>query len=180
MPLDVPFLPNQRVIVFQADLSSGDTLGYHGIIVQLHAKSRFQYPNDPERWVYRVSVPCLGRHVDVASMDLFATEGLNDFPLRLETALSQPVCEFRFNSPIEEDNCQIEGAFRMPPRKWVTFTFRKSERPQAEYKLSFELDGLQLGAGQLHYEVPTTDRLDRQFVLRAIAGIIGTEKVHDD
>ena len=178
--LAVPYLPHQRVIVFQADLMSGDTLGYHGTVMRLHATSHRQHPSNPERWIYRVSIPCLRREVDVASIDLFATEALNDSPLASESAASQPVCEVRFETQIGEDNNQIDGDFRMPSRKWVRFTFRKNEQSQAEYKLSFQLDGFQLGSGHLRYNVPMFDRLDRQYVLRAIASIVGTEKRHGD
>ena len=179
-PLAVPYLPHQHVIVFHADLMSGDTLGYHGTIVQLHATSQRQHPNNPERWIYRVSIPCLGRQLDVASIDLFATKALNDFHLPSETAASHPVCEIRFQSQIDEENDQIDGAYRMPSRKWVRFTFRKADQLHAQYKLSFELDGFQLGSGYLRYNVPTTERLDRQYVLRAIASIVGTENRQDD
>lgn len=175
-PITEPYQPHQRAIIFRDDLASGATLGYHCTIIRVRTRSVRRYPNRPDRWVYRVFVPYFNTHMDVVSYDLFVTGVIDTANLPPEPPPKRPAYELRFDSQMAEDNHEIQGAYRSPGREWVRFSFCKCDQPVSDYQLSLQVDGFQIGAGRLGYNVPMTERLDRRFVLRALAEITAVEE----
>lgn len=175
-----PYRPNQRAIVFQDEQASGDVLGYHCTIVRVRTRSVRRHPDRPDRWVYKVYVPVERTHKDVESRHLFVTGGIDPPEWSEEEAAIEPICEFRFDSEIADDNDEIRGAYRVPGCQWERFLFRKGDQPVPDYQLRVPVGGFQVGAGNLCYNVPATDRLNRRYVLAALAEIVGVKAWQPD
>jgi hypothetical protein len=168
-----PYEPCQRGMIFNDDCATGDTLGYHCTIIRVHSSSVCQHPDAPEKWIYRVFVPHFDKQMDVAANDLFVMGGVDSSKVPLEPDSNRPPCDLRFYSHVAQDNELIEGAVRLPGRDWVCFFFRKRDQQFPDYQLRLPVDDNPSGFGNLFYNVPKSRRLDRQFVLGALADIVG-------
>jgi hypothetical protein len=160
-----PYKPRQVVIVFTNDLASGQTIGYYGTILRVLAATVSQNPARPDRWMYRVYLPYLKKYLDLEARDLCVTESIdpNELP-------AEPACEIRFSSTIDLDNREIHGAYRVPSRDWDYFLFQKCDEANSSFQLRLPIGA---GHGTLYYNVPATIRLDCDYVLHAIAEILG-------
>jgi hypothetical protein len=160
--------PGQRVAVFPTDAASGATLGYYGTVVKVFFQTVRAHPSDPSRWMYGVYVPAIRDEVelkggDVVALGPAAEEGVEDgLAVRFETLPGV-------------DNDELQGVFRPLRGDWGYFQFRKRRQPQASYQLRAPVIGpCSIGEGVLVYNVPCEQRLDRCFVLQALAQVMGT------
>jgi len=168
-----PYQPHLCAIIFRDDVDSGATIGYHCTIMRVHTSSISASPDRPNTWIYRVYVPYFDAHMDLAASDLFVTGGVDVFPLPPERGPVHPVCELRFDSHVFDDNNAIEGSYRFPGRQWRRFSFRKCDQLTPSFQLRLAVNGVEVGSGSLFYDVPTAQRLDRSYVLSALAEIVG-------
>lgn len=165
-----PLQPRTLVVVFKESPESGATLGYYGTITRVLNSSVVRHPEQPDWWIYRVFLPHFNRHFDIPARQLIATANVDPTePSR------DPVCELQFDSRPNADNDEIHGAYRLPSRDWDFFDFRKSDQSAPTYQLSMPLELPRKRASKLSYQIPSTEVLDRDYVLRAIGEIIGVE-----
>jgi hypothetical protein len=161
-----PFEPRQHVIICLDDPESGGTLGYYGTIVRVLGRSKTEYPDQPDLWHYRVSIPAQNRKVNVPSCMLLATGILDP-------------CEFAdldgkiaFDERPHSDNHELSGSYRLPARGVTYFTFRKSAAPVATYQLAMQMDS-DPPESILVYHVPQKAKLNREYVRQAIFDLLG-------
>jgi hypothetical protein len=123
-----------------------------------------------------VFVPYFNAQVDVVSQDLFVTGEIDESGVLGEARTDIPMCEVQFDGDLTADNEIIDGAYRLPGRGWDRFVFQKFEQSHPSYQLRMPVSGGRIGPAVLCYNVPGKDRLNRAYVLRALAEIIGIEE----
>lgn len=85
--------------------------------------------------------------------------------------------EISFDTGLEPDNRIIEGSYRVPGRFWQVFLFRKERKPgESVPELCHHFGAWPSGMTGLEFDVPTDDVLDRDYLLRALAGVFGTDE----
>jgi hypothetical protein len=108
----------------------------------------------------------------VAAYDLFVTGEHDSSELPPDPHSQSAVFELQFDRAVADDNARVEGGFRRAGGRWSRFVFVKAPQPRPEYQLHMPVFGQQTGAGSLLYHVPQADRLDRRYVLPALAEIV--------
>lgn len=166
MSTDSPFEPGQHVIVCLENPESGGTLGHYGTIVRILGRSKTQYPDQPEAWYYRVSVPYLNRNINVPHGLLLATGVLDPF------IYEELAGKIAFDVRPHSDNQELSGSYRLPARGVTYFTFRKSPIPVATYTLEMQLK-TKAPESILVYQVPQNVKLNREYVALAIRNLLG-------
>jgi hypothetical protein len=136
--------------------------------------SVLQNPLQPAEWVYRVFFPHFDRAFDLHPHEFFATGTLDP------TVVFPSCCEIQFDTKPANENDQILGAYRLATRDWNHFTFRKSDQVRATYRLNLPVTPRGARPSVLYYNVPRNDVLNRDYVLRAIAEIIGIDNQAPD
>lgn len=160
------FEPEQRVIACQEDAESGGTIGFYGTVVRCLAESRIRYPDEADKWVYRVSVPYFRRTVNVPGNMLVAIDMLDE---NKSEKLDWLIC---FDSIPADDNQSISGSFKLPNSGATFFKFKKSAAEVASYKLKMQMDR-EKPEFVLIYDVPRQAKLDANYVRDAIRTLIG-------
>jgi hypothetical protein len=110
--------------------------------------------------------------LDVAAYDLFVTGEHDSSELPPDPHSQSAVFELQFDRAVADDNARVEGGFRRAGGRWSRFAFVKAPQARPEYQLHMPVFGQQTGAGSLLYHVPQADRLDRRYLLRALAEIV--------
>ena len=165
----------QRVVVFRDCLASDATLGYHGTIVRIRTSSIRRYPSQPQHWVYSVYVPSRDECFDVQADEMLVVHDgkSHNLPECIVMDGKGHFCDVRFHGQPADDNLMIHGAYRIRGCDWRLFTFRKSEEKFPCFLIKRPIAPYSHGVSRLSYQVPQRDHLDRAYVTRAIADLIG-------
>jgi hypothetical protein len=84
--------------------------------------------------------------------------------------LPREVC---FDGVPAEDNLVLSGEYREASGSYGRFCFTRRSILQPSYRLRLPTEWSEIRAPLLAYEVPETERLDRAYVLRALADVLG-------
>jgi hypothetical protein len=166
--------PGQRVAVFPYDAASGATIGHYGTVIHAHADSVRQNPHWPNAWRYRVSTSA--GPMDVEGCDILPLGSVETSFLRKN---SWPEYELCFQSPLSTDNDEIQGFCRIAGRYIGYFKFRKEAQRIPSYRLSLLATRESGMPWAIKYRVPADCRLDRPYVLCALAEILGDDPLSE-
>lgn len=81
--------------------------------------------------------------------------------------------EIEFLSPLANDNDELYGKYRFGMTERGMFYFRKRDVSQPSFQLRMRGQILQRSRVRIYYEVPAHERLDREYVMNALATIVG-------
>jgi hypothetical protein len=171
--------PGSRVAVFLGDSSSQATIGYHGTLLGICPGVMGRNPRSPRSWQYYVELPTLGRVIEVAAVDLLVAcdhEGRTvmvaaDSLVRQEDAFEPR--EVQFFSPVEDDNEELYGRYRFGMSERGAFYFKKRDQRLPAFQLRLRGQLFHRSRVRIYYDVPSHERLDREFVMNALADVIG-------
>jgi len=166
-------VPRYRVAVFLNDAASGATLGYFGML--LGVRSRRQH-------TYSVHIPALDQVVEVHQADLLVV-GQDELHLLSEAEsawyLAEQKWEVQFESPLEQDNVEVWGSYRIGTREKGRFVFKKRIQSVPTFRFTIPAQGSP-GMGKLQYFVPADCALNRNSVMLALSEILDVELPADD
>lgn len=157
-------MPPYRVVVFLNNAASGATLGYYGTLLERHNRGGGRY---------RVHVPALDQVVTVCDGDMLVVGGdklhqVSD--AESEWLLANQKWEVEFASPLEHDNLELWGKYRIGSRLVGKFHFLKRNQACPTYCLAIPAEGND-GKGKLQYFVPADRVLNREVVMLALSDL---------
>jgi len=173
-----PIAPGTRVAVFLDEGASGGTLGHYGTLLGVCASTMASSGNRDRKY-YRIHVPALGRVIALESTHFLIIRDTNGESQLLSPAeiahLDEVIepCELEFESPVSDDNNELYGHYRFGLWQRGWFHFRKHEHPQPSYQLGMPIAGKHEGRAMLRYRIPANEILDRGYVLRTLASVLG-------
>jgi hypothetical protein len=123
-------------------------------------------------WEYAVYMPELDRCATLKDDRLRATGEFDSEEAHLGRRF-----EISFDTGLDDDDRIVEGSYRVPGRFWQVFTFTKGSRGPGESvaELRHHFDEWESGITGIVFDVPMGAVLDRAYILRAFAGVFGTE-----
>lgn len=136
-------------------------------------------PKNPSLWRYRVHLPALGGTLEVSAFDLLVACKYDDriAMWSAEAIVQQEDAfeprEIEFLSPLANDNDELYGKYRFGMTERGMFYFRKRDVSQPSFQLRMRGQILQRSRVRIYYEVPAHERLDREYVMNALATIVG-------
>jgi hypothetical protein len=144
-------------------------------LVQYSQYAPFGSREPPQRWSeweYAVDVPDLDR---CATLKEDRLRAIGEFDPE-EAHLGRRF-EISFDTGLGDDMDLVEGSYRIPGRFWQVFTFTKGRSGPGssvpELRHHFHL--WESGITGIVFDVPLKAVLDREYMLRAFAGVFGTE-----
>jgi len=130
------------------------------------AESKIQYPDQPNMWHYRVSVPYMKQRINVPARMLV------EIGMLVEPASKDPDWNICFDSSPAEDNQEIMGSYRLPNSGTTYFQFQKTDSHVATYRLMMQMEPTK-PESRLVYSVPRHARLTSGYVRDAIRKLLG-------
>ena len=153
----------QKVIVFNSRALDAGVADY-GRVTEVDEASVQKYTFRPDRWKYVVYFPRLGCYHAIRARHLLAIDGPD--------STERSVFEVCFDSGPTSDNLVIAGRYRVPGRrKWSSFRFTKTHNRVPSFRLAMPVTRRGVKPCRLLYSVPATERLDRDYVLKALGEI---------
>jgi hypothetical protein len=180
-----PLAPGRQVAVLPSGEASGATIGYYGTVLSVFYGTVRANPRTPDLWRYRIYVYALKCECEVLGRDLVAFGSSIDDADGNSLALCSSASDaerdgvlglaVRFETTPAEDNEELRGAYRPPEGAWGSFKFKKRPQPFPTYRYRAPVCGrTDIAEGEVSYKVPAVDRLDRAYVVTALAVILGT------
>jgi hypothetical protein len=158
--------------VFLNDAASGATLGYYGTALE----NLSQRPASCS-----VYVPALDRVLKVSRSEILVIGSDKSVPLSdaEKTWLANQQLQIEFDSPIDSDNREIHGKYRIGSRLKGRFHFLKRNQLHPTYRLAIPSQG-DMRKGKIEYFVPAERVLNREAVMSALAEILCVEPPDGD
>ena len=153
--------PGTRVAVFPQDEASGCVLGHFATILKLRRKSASLPAVDPDAWTYVVMIGSRVREVDAHQI--------------LIVERNSPDGQVTFNGEPAADSESLTGRYRLPHRGWASFEFVKSAEHVPRFELRLPARPLPCETPAMTWHVPADAVLDRDYVLKSIHDLFGTE-----
>ena len=154
--------------MFLNNAASGATLGYYGTLLGTRGQRMTSY------WVY---VPALDQVVKVpaANILLIGPDKLEPIS-EVESAwqVANQKWEIEFECPLEPDNSELRGTYRIGSQLTGKFHFVKRNQSHPTYQFAIPAQG-NVGRGKLKYVVPADCALNREVVMHALSEILGVE-----
>jgi hypothetical protein len=153
--------------VFLDNAVSGATLGYYGTLLE-HSIHR--------SGLNRVHLPALGQVVTVAERDILLLGEDQSYDREMDAgwALANQKWEIEFESPLEQDNQELWGTYRIGSSLVGKFYFSKRDQPQPTYQFAIPAQG-NSGVGKLQYFTSSAEALNRDVVMLALSEILGVK-----